>query len=699
MPKKPNQWSLDRAYYLIPENETKIRKTLEIIKSIELGNKTQDDGLSEAVSLGLFPSPQRYLTSTQTLLNSIGVICEPFKLTEIGDYFINKKISYRDLIFLQLLKKEFKYDEHADVLRPVFLVLNVLLKLLNSKVEDCWIDAYDYLTHLTEIKYKKDIDSCVTNILKDRNGNRELKFEYQDFEVWMYALDTAGLLKPYDSADVSISKAKYTLNFEELDLINMLVANEDKLEILNEYSHRQGNRGDVLKVFGKVDNGFYNILPSIKLSKGFSINNLSFNEKNFINEYLFGKLSLHKIDYSLAVPQEVHDTQGFLTSLFVKSLGFANSDYKGIFYPFRNRKYLLKYHSEYKNLGKVYELLFGEMEDLIDMQNLTKIDYSLKQKGGINKIYYGAPGCGKSYKVKKDLSDVGVEKVNIIRTVFHPEYANSDFVGQIMPKVDDKGNVSYDFNPGPFALAIKQALITNDMVYFVIEEINRGNAAAIFGDLFQLLDRSKDDEDLGRSEYDIESPNLEKYLIKSIREQGIDIGDDYHLFIPSNLTILATMNSSDQNVFTLDTAFKRRWYFEQVDNDIVNDQNHSYKNWYVPGTNVTWQDFMLKINNKILKYKVDNQTNEDKRLGKYFVSKDCLVQNSGDFNEDAAKNFAYKVLEYLWNDVCKIGKEEWFNLDEYKTLEDLIDGFMSANSGNPLEIFNDNELFVLDENQ
>jgi len=160
------------------------------------------------------------------------------------------------------------------------------------------------------------------------------------------------------------------------------------------------------------------------------------------------------------------------------------------------------------------------------------------------------------------------------------------------------------------------------------------------------------------------------------------------------LTILATMNSSDQNVFTLDTAFKRRWSFEQVSNDIEKDAEHAYKNWKIPGTDVSWETFLTKLNDAILENKIQNQTNEDKRLGKYFVTKECLTENVEPITDPAtqekAKNFAYKVLEYVWNDVCKIGKEEWFDLNKFKTLEQLIEGFMNpdtANGETPLSVF------------
>lgn len=294
-------------------------------------------------------------------------------------------------------------------------------------------------------------------------------------------------------------------------------------------------------------------------------------------------------------------------------------------------------------------------------------------KGGYNKIYYGAPGCGKSYFVKNEiLASSGVANNNFFRTTFHPDYSNSDFVGQIMPKVEgDK--VTYLFNPGPFALALKRCYQTEKMVYLVIEEINRGNASAIFGDLFQLLDRVKysSSDKYGESEYEITNINLQEYLKK-------ELGKEFNsIKIPTNLTILATMNSSDQNVFTLDTAFKRRWAFEQISNDIDADTRHPYKNWFIPGSNITWAKFLKKINEKILEFKISNSSNEDKRLGKYFVAKDCLTETAkviGDC-EAEANNFAYKVLEYLWDDVCKLNPEAMFDISKNRTLEDLIEDF------------------------
>ncbi|HPX33229.1 MAG TPA: AAA family ATPase [Erysipelotrichaceae bacterium] len=337
------------------------------------------------------------------------------------------------------------------------------------------------------------------------------------------------------------------------------------------------------------------------------------------------------------------------------------------------------------------------LQNALETEPTTLQVSDTRVNGGINKIYYGAPGCGKSFLVQNLLDKAHVKKENRIRVTFHPEYSNTDFIGQILPTIEEVPNsdgskkeiVKYVFNPGPFTLALKRALETNDMVYLIVEEINRGNAAAIFGDLFQLLDRVKDNSkpNYSFSEYPICNVNIQKYI-----KDELGLTDYDEVVIPSNLTILATMNSSDQNVFTLDTAFKRRWTFEQISNDIVKDSNHSYKNWYVPGTDVTWSTFLVKLNDKILDYKIHNQTNEDKRLGKYFVTKDCLtekVEKIADVKE-TAENFAYKVLEYIWNDVCKIGREEWFDTLTYKTLEDLIAAFIEpdeASGKTPLSVF------------
>ena len=402
----------------------------------------------------------------------------------------------------------------------------------------------------------------------------------------------------------------------------------------------------------------------------------------------------HRINNDLVIGEEANKYTDCKPIMMLLRWGFLtedSDDTTGGKHVSVDQYVLNNYKERLLNL-KVYNIDMN-----INQKTRVSNPNAIKQKGGFNKIYYGAPGCGKSYLVNKELNDKNVAKENRIRVTFHPEFANCDFVGQILPTIEQRENetthemeeiVKYVFNPGPFTLALLQSYKTDSMVYLTIEEINRGNASAIFGDLFQLLDRKED----GESEYPICNPNIQKYLTDELKKEGIEVGEITELKIPTNLSIIATMNSSDQNVFTLDTAFKRRWQFVQISNDIKKDNNHEYKGWYVPGTNVTWETFLTKINDEIIKNRFKNQTNEDKRLGKYFVYKSCLTEKVEKIEDvkDIAQAFAYKILEYIWNDVCKIGKEDWFDVATYKTLEDLVDAFVNPDASKgetPLSVF------------
>lgn len=290
-------------------------------------------------------------------------------------------------------------------------------------------------------------------------------------------------------------------------------------------------------------------------------------------------------------------------------------------------------------------------------------------KGGAqNCVVYGTPGCGKSYYVQNAfLPSIGVKAENVIRTTFYQDYTNTDFVGQILPKVTDKV-VTYEFNPGPFSLALKKAIEQpTELVALVIEELNRGNAASIFGDIFQLLDRDKN----GKSQYEITNVNIQDYLTKAFAEQKLSFDK---VCIPANLYIVATMNTSDQNVFTLDTAFKRRWQFEKIRN--VFAPTHQYKGYFVPGMeNVTWEQLVNGINEFIIS-RPDDLSSEDKLIGVYFIEKDTLCERAEECNDEGKKyRFAYKLFEYLWDDVAKFAHSEWFGTD-IKSLDQLIDQYM-----------------------
>lgn len=295
-------------------------------------------------------------------------------------------------------------------------------------------------------------------------------------------------------------------------------------------------------------------------------------------------------------------------------------------------------------------------------------------KGGTNIILYGVPGAGKSWTIKHEYCD---DESRMERLVFHPDYTYSDFVGQILPKICDDGSVSYEFSAGPFTKLVRKAYINPDkMYYLVIEEVNRGNAPAIFGDVFQLLDRDSD----GASEYEITNADIARIVY---------LNDSHKVSIPSNMCILCTMNTSDQNVFTLDTAFQRRWSMRLIKNRFHDEDDElRFAGTKILDTDVTWEKFFKEINDFILGKNIRMTSSEDKRLGTHFVSEDDLRFEES--NERQNSRFAEKVLKYLWDDAFKFTKEDVFDLEKVKSLEDVIELFVTSTGNARFLVFKEN---------
>lgn len=308
-----------------------------------------------------------------------------------------------------------------------------------------------------------------------------------------------------------------------------------------------------------------------------------------------------------------------------------------------------------KNFNQFFQYI-PPSKRIVSIQKEKNTEYSsLRQI-----IYYGAPGTGKSHKIKEQLGDV--LKENVFRTTFHPDSDYSTFVGAYKPTKgkkplyglnggltvrlnDGKDNleediITYKLIPQAFLNAYIRAYQTDENVYLIIEEINRGNCAQIFGDLFQLLDR----DITGKSEYTIKADaDLKTFLEEKLGEDkpGIKGGE---LCLPSNLYIYATMNTSDQSLFPIDSAFKRRWDWEY--------EPIKYKNtdWVIDidGLKYSWSNFQKEVNTRILR----NTGSEDKMLGDYFVNPPAKVISYNLFRN--------KILFYLWNDVCKDGDADIF---------------------------------------
>jgi 5-methylcytosine-specific restriction protein B len=313
----------------------------------------------------------------------------------------------------------------------------------------------------------------------------------------------------------------------------------------------------------------------------------------------------------------------------------------------------------------------------------------------IQKILFGSPGTGKSYKVREiaqqeldiEWNEQSKSLKNTIKTVFHPEYTYSDFVGKLLPQTDGSSSVIYKFYEGHFlralGLAYKKIIDgTNKNVLLVIDELNRGNAAAIFGSIFQLLDR----EDDYWSTYEVNLSELEIVgLLRSmgyqtvITNQNIQInGTNFDIFcdltekelkqtnnkdglrvlenlkngsitIPSNLSLIATINTSDESIYYLDSAFKRRWDWEYIDvnnSKIYEDIPEKVKSIVVVigVKEYYWCDLVITLNEFIKSKNGSIRRIEDKQIGWWFLKADKNKQ----ITEAAIKN---NLMFYLWDSV------------------------------------------------
>ena len=295
------------------------------------------------------------------------------------------------------------------------------------------------------------------------------------------------------------------------------------------------------------------------------------------------------------------------------------------------QEFISKFIGKNQHKNVVLEMI-NRGETIFENSSHFKINKDLV---GINKIIYGAPGAGKSASVSKIVGE------NYIRTVFHPETQYSDFIGCLKPHKDSTGSITYSFRKGPFIQILEKALLDKDNHYFlVIEELNRANTAAVFGEIFQLLDR--DDE--GKSEYPILIQDEDLY-----EALAVTLGSSHEfivkrqLMIPSNLSIIATMNSSDQAVFPLDTAFKRRWIFEYLPIDFTNCATGEVPIHHAVLPNVEWKTLAQTINTVLVQLKVV----EDKLIGPWFIKDSDLVEGQ------AEQTFIGKICSYLWDDALK----------------------------------------------
>ena len=371
-----------------------------------------------------------------------------------------------------------------------------------------------------------------------------------------------------------------------------------------------------------------------------------------------------------------------------------------------NSRYLQKMNEASFNYILEEAQKFEKNKDVIDtIRKLASMDFaeypskknqtvrSNQDSTMVQKILFGAPGTGKSFKIDDPVNGYGLKNVGEsrkFRTTFHPDYDYAQFVGAYKPKKEGK-DITYSFVPQVFAKAYAAAWklqltgAAESNVFLVIEEINRGNCAQIFGDIFQLLDRNNEGDEKGFSQYSIDADcDFAEWLDKEFKAANLwdaykkEVGGEGKLKLPPNLNILATMNTSDQSLFPMDSAFKRRfdWEYVPISFDGKDAANFQID---IDGTQYSWQKFVETVNEKILTL----TESEDKQLGEFFIKPD----NGNVISKD---RFLGKVMFYLWNEVCKDehkngsffrvkdkdGKEDYFTFQDLYRNKDLLKQFM-----------------------
>lgn len=398
------------------------------------------------------------------------------------------------------------------------------------------------------------------------------------------------------------------------------------------------------------DAALYQILTAftenLKMSVDNGTENRIFEQEGLYNELIAGNTIVGKDAHEDVGPLRIY--KSFVKENLHPYVSFGNSEFtlKGNVDTLR----------EYLSLVSTsLDLQYSEIPEGAakgDVANGNEVEPT----NTVQTIYYGCPGTGKSFKVKCDTEgedgdatiwyekptdeDKSCKKFegiptdeekknltnNIFRTTFHPDYDYATFVGCYKP-VKEGAAIDYKFIPQVFTNAYVCAYRhREDPIYLIIEEINRGNCAQIFGDLFQLLDRTN-----GESDYAIK-PDTE--LAKYLASQGVPSEE---LKLPDNLHIYATMNTSDQSLFPMDSAFKRRWAMEYMPINYTQKKASTFS-IEVAGKKYPWIKFLEMVNERI----VNATDSEDKQMGEFFIKESV--------NE---REFINKVMFYLWNDVCK----------------------------------------------
>lgn len=692
------KWSMDTHKYI---SET-TRKALQVLVNRNITSESSleeiDAAEQELGSCGVYKSYDnakgRIRRALFTYFKAYGCLDSEEHLTELGRLYAEEKLTIQEFSFYYVLN--YQYEDDTFKYYPSELVLTCLIALYDRNASEAYLSPYDF-SKIVECNSLEDInEGFIDELLRVRSsGGKEVNERAIGFDVWAKMYVQSGILK---------RTADRTLYADNIPLIKW---------ILNAYQKKYVTK------MGEVCTGVLQDFPVINLVNNDGNPEEYANEGKALQAFLFDSVEDSIIDkYIICNKTNTASKMRDVLGISENEVGFY-SIYKGL-ERLVGYSLIHNHDTRVQLIGSILASVELTEEQLQDISyEETRIDYDAFERltTGCNVLLYGVPGSGKSYTIEHEYCR---PTSRVERLVFHPDYTYSDFIGQILPAVDENGQVSYKFTAGPFTNILKESYKNPATEYIlIIEEINRGNAPAIFGEVFQLLDRKVEyrevDDDgfpIGTSEYGITNANIAKIVY----------GDEKHkVRIPSNLSIIGTMNTSDQNVFTLDTAFQRRWDMRLIENNFEN-VDPSLADATILDTSVTWKDFCTEINKIVVGNGARMTSAEDKRLGAYFVHLRDLKfdERMGDLADgeydslrkkeshkqltdtekarlaevrDAMKQnrkFPEKVIKYLWDDAFKFNREIMFETTEYQSLEQVIRAFMYAEKLDRFKMFKEN---------
>lgn len=692
------KWSMDTHKYI---SET-TRKALQVLVNRNITSESSPEEIDAAEqelgSCGVYKSYDnakgRIRRALFTYFKAYGCLDSEEHLTELGRLYAEEKLTIQEFSFYYVLN--YQYEDDTFKYYPSELVLTCLIALYDRNASEAYLSPYDF-SKIVECNSLEDInEGFIDELLRVRSsGGKEVNERAIGFDVWAKMYVQSGILK---------RTADRTLYADNIPLIKW---------ILNAYQKKYVTK------MGEVCTGVLQDFPVINLVNNDGNPEEYANEGKALQAFLFDSVEDSIIDkYIICNKTNTASKMRDVLGISENEVGFY-SIYKGL-ERLVGYSLIHNHDTRVQLIGSILASVELTEEQLQDISyEETRIDYDAFERltTGCNVLLYGVPGSGKSYTIEHEYCR---PTSRVERLVFHPDYTYSDFIGQILPAVDENGQVSYKFTAGPFTNILKESYKNPATEYIlIIEEINRGNAPAIFGEVFQLLDRKVEyrevDDDgfpIGTSEYGITNANIAKIVY----------GDEKHkVRIPSNLSIIGTMNTSDQNVFTLDTAFQRRWDMRLIENNFEN-VDPSLADATILDTSVTWKDFCTEINKIVVGNGARMTSAEDKRLGAYFVHLRDLKfdERMGDLADgeydslrkkeshkqltdtekarlaevrDAMKQnrkFPEKVIKYLWDDAFKFNREIMFETTEYQSLEQVIRAFMYAEKLDRFKMFKEN---------